>query len=193
MTGSNKARSFASKMTEPPITNRYDQFVALFARHERAVRGVIRSMLPSSQDADEVMQEVGLACWHKFSDFQTDDSQDAFFRWACVIARFEVLKYRRKCARDRLVLSDETIQLLSAEAEDRALIAEQERQALEDCLNRMPPADQRLLLSVHTRGDSVADIARQLGQNARRLYSRVNALRDLLGECVRQKLAEGGT
>ena len=193
MTGSNKARSFASKMTEPPITNRYDQFVALFGRHERAVRGVIRSMLPSSQDADEVMQEVGLACWHKFSDFQTDDSQDAFFRWACVIARFEVLKYRRKCARDRLVLSDETIQLLSAEAEDRALIAEQERQALEDCLNRMPPADQRLLLSVHTRGDSVADIARQLGQNARRLYSRVNALRDLLGECVRQKLAEGGT
>lgn len=193
MTGSNKARSFASKMTEPPITDRYDQFVALFARHERAVRGVIRSMLPSSQDADEVMQEVGLACWHKFSDFQTDDSQDAFFRWACVIARFEVLKYRRKCARDRLVLSDETIQLLSAEAEDRAPIAEQERQALEDCLNRMPPADQRLLLSVHTRGDSVADIARQLGQNARRLYSRVNALRDLLGECVRQKLAEGGT
>ena len=193
MTGSNKARSFASKMTEPPITDRYDQFVALFARHERAVRGVIRSMLPSSQDADEVMQEVGLACWHKFSNFQTDDSQDAFFRWACVIARFEVLKYRRKCARDRLVLSDETIQLLSAEAEDRALIAEQERQALEDCLNRMPPADQRLLLSVHTRGDSVADIARQLGQNARRLYSRVNALRDLLGECVRQKLAEGGT
>lgn len=180
-------------MTEPPIADRYDQFVALFARHQRAVRGVIRSMLPSAQDADEVMQEVGLACWHKFSDFQTDDSQDAFFRWACVIARFEVLKYRRKCARDRLVLSDETIQLLSAEAEDRALIAEQERQALEDCLNRMPPADQRLLLSVHTRGDSVADIARQLGQKTRRLYSRVNALRDLLGECVRQKLAEGGT
>lgn len=193
MTGSNWARSFADKMTEPPITDRYDQFVALFARHERAVRGVIRSMLPSSQDADEVMQEVGLACWHKFSDFQTDDSQDAFFRWACVIARFEVLKYRRKCARDRLVLSDETIQLLSAEAEDRALIAEQERQALEDCLNRMSPADQRLLLSVHTRGDSVAEIARQLGQKTRRLYSRVNALRDLLGECVRQKLAEEGT
>jgi RNA polymerase sigma-70 factor (ECF subfamily) len=180
-------------MTEPPITDRYDQFVALFARHERAIRGVIRSMLPSSQDADEVMQEVGLACWHKFSDFQTDDSQDAFFRWACVIVRLEVLKYRRKCARDRLVLSDETIQLLSAEAEDRAPIAEQERQALEDCLNRMPPADQRLLMSVHTRGDSIAEIARQLGQNVRRLYSRVNALRDLLGECVRRKLAEGGS
>ncbi len=180
-------------MTEPPNTDRYDQFVALFARHERAVRGVIRSMLPSLQDADEVMQEVGLACWHKFSDFQAGDSLDAFFRWACVIARFEVLKYRRKCARDRLVLSDETIQLLSADAEDRYLVAERERQALEDCLNGLPPADQRLLLSVHARGDSVAQIARQLGQNVRRLYSRVNALRDLLRECVKRKIAEGGS
>jgi RNA polymerase sigma-70 factor (ECF subfamily) len=179
-------------MTEPLNTDRYDQFVALFARHERAVRGVIRCMLPTSQDVDEVMQEVGLACWHKFSDFQAGDSPDAFFRWACVIARFEVLKYRRKCARDRLVLSDETIQLLSVDAEDRHLVAEQERQALEDCLNGLSPADRRLLLSAHTRGDSVADIARQLGYHARRLYSRVNKLRDLMGECVRRKLAEGG-
>jgi RNA polymerase sigma-70 factor (ECF subfamily) len=179
-------------MTESPKADRYDQFVALFARHERAVRGVIRSLLPTSQDADEVMQEVGLTCWHKFSDFQADNSQDAFFRWACVVARFEILKYRRKCARDRLVLSDETIQLLSVEAEDRSVFAESERRALEDCLNELPPADQRLLLSVHTRGDSVAEIARQLGHNVRRLYGRVNALRDLLGECVRRKLAEGG-
>ena len=180
-------------MTEPPITDRYEQFVALFARHERAVRAVVRSTLPSSQDADEVMQEVGLACWHKFSDFEADSSQDAFFKWACVIARFEVLKYRRKCARDRLVLSEETIRLLSVDAEDRHVVAEQERHALEDCLNGLSPADRRLLLSVHTLGDSVADIARQLGQSARRLYSRANKLRDLMGECVQRKLAEGGT
>lgn len=180
-------------MTEQPNADRYDQFVALFARHERAVRGVIRSMLPSLQDADEVMQEVGLASWHKFSDFHAGDAPEAFFRWACVIARFEVLKYRRKCARDRLVLSEETIQLLSVEAEDRSVVAERERQSLEECLNRLSPGDQRLLLSVHTRGDSVADIARQLGQNARQLYRRVNTLRDLLGECVKRKLAEGGT
>ncbi len=179
-------------MTKPPPIDRYDQFVALFARHERAVRGVIRSMLPSLQDADDVMQEVGLACWHKFADFKTDDSTDAFFRWACVIARFEVLKYRRKCVRDRLVLSDETIQSLSEESEARSAMAEREREALEDCLLRLSTADQRLLLSVHTRGDSVADIARQLGQNVRRLYSRVNSLRDILGECIRRKLVEGG-
>jgi len=56
------------------------------------------------------------------------------FDGRCVIAWFEVLKYRRKCARDRMLLSAETIQLLSADAEDRYLVAERKRQALEDCL-----------------------------------------------------------
>jgi RNA polymerase sigma-70 factor (ECF subfamily) len=179
-------------MPEPPKTDRYDRFVALFARHERAVRGVVRSLLPSSQDTDDVMQEVGLACWHKFTDFQIDNSKDAFFRWACVIARFEVLKYRRKCARDRLVLNSETIHLLSVDAESRYEQAELERRSLEDCLEGLPAADQQLLMSLHTRGMSVADIARQLGQDVRRLYSKVNVLRDILGDCVRRKLAEGG-
>lgn len=178
-------------MSKPPPADRYDQFVALFARHERAVRGVVRSMLPSLQDADDVMQEVGLACWHKFSDFNADESKEAFFRWACVVARFEVLKFRRKCARDRLVLSDETIELLSRDCEERSANAERERKALEDCLDSLNTEDQRLLLSVHTRGDSVANMARQLGQNVRRLYSRINSLRDTLGECIRQKLVSG--
>ena len=89
------------------------------------------------------------------------------------------------------MLSDETIHLLSEDAEHRSVNAERERQALEDCLNSLNTEDQRLLLSVHTRGDSVANIARQLGQNVRRLYSRINALRDILGECIRQKLVAG--
>ncbi|MDP6061317.1 MAG: hypothetical protein QGH33_20580, partial [Pirellulaceae bacterium] len=41
--------------------------------------------------ADDVMQEVGLACWNESADFQAENSEDAFFRWAYV-ARLEILK-----------------------------------------------------------------------------------------------------
>lgn len=181
-------------MPDPQPTDRYEQFIALIERHEPAIQGAIRSMLPSSQDADDVMQEVCLACWHKFADFDPDGSENAFFRWACVVARFEVLKHRRKYARDRLVLSEDTIELLSADAQERVSRAELERQVLEDCLGRLQPSDRRLILSIHVSGDSVAKTARQLRQNVRRLYSKVNKLRDILGDCVRKKLAErGGT
>ena len=180
-------------MTNSQTPDQYELFVALFARHERAIRAVVRSMLPTNQDADDVMQEIGLACWHKFPDFQPDDSQTEFFRWACVIARFEVLRLRRKYARDRLVLSEETIQRLAMDAEDRSAVAEIERQALEECMKSLQSVERRLLMSIHTRGDSVAQIAQQLGRDARRLYRKLNALRDLLSECVKRKVAEGGT
>jgi RNA polymerase sigma-70 factor (ECF subfamily) len=151
----------------------------------------VRSLLPNWQDVDDVMQEVGLVCWQKFSSFDQTGSPDDFVRWACVIARFEVLRHRRKCARDRLVLSNDVIELLADDAEMRLTRSESERKAVEHCLERLQRPERRLLLSVHTPGDSIAGIAADLGVNARRLYSKVNGLRDLVSECVRQRLAQG--
>ena len=177
-------------MARSPKDHQYDQFVSLLARHERAIRGFVRSLLPSLQDVDDVMQEVGLDCWRKFDEFEQTDSPDDFIRWACVIARFEALRHRRNLARDRLVLSEDVSELLASDAEQRLTKSESERTAIERCLQKLREPERRLLLSIHTPGESVARIAAELGQKPRRLYSKVNALRDLLQECVRQTLAE---
>ena len=176
-------------MSVPPDRREadYDRFVGLFAGRERPVRAFVRSLLPTVHDADEVMQEVGLACWRKFDDF-AGDSPDEFVRWACVVARFEVLRYRRGKARDRLVLSDEAITRLAARAEERLGRAEAERAAVGRCLDRLSGEERRLLLSVHTPGDSVAAVAAETGQKARRLYDAVARLRDRVGRCVRSQL-----
>jgi RNA polymerase sigma-70 factor (ECF subfamily) len=83
------------------------------------------------------------------------------------------------------------IEILAADGEARLEKAEAERKAVEHCLAKLQEPERRLLLSVHTPGDSVARIAADTGQKARRLYAKVNALRDLIGECVRGRLAEG--
>ena len=36
-------------------------------------------------------------------------------KWACVIARFESLAYRRKMARDRLVFREDVLELMADE------------------------------------------------------------------------------
>jgi RNA polymerase sigma-70 factor (ECF subfamily) len=178
-------------MTRSDKDIQYDRFVSLFARQEHQVRGYVRSLLPTWQDVDDVMQEVGLACWRKFEDFNPEDTPEHFVRWACVIARFEVLRHRRNCARNRLVLSEEVIEALAVDGEARLAQSEAERVVLEGCLKKLGEAERRLLLSVHTPGDSIARIAADTGKKARRLYSKVNALRDLVGECVRRRTAEG--
>lgn len=169
----------------------YDRFVSLFMGAERPIRAYSRSLLTSSQDVDDLMQNVGLACWHKFDQFDTEGSRQEFIRWCCVIARLEVLRFRRSRARDRLVLSEKVVELLAAEAEDRLQRSEAERKALEDCLKKLNDSERRLLLSIHIRGDSISRIAAESNLKSRRLYSKLNALRDIVADCVRTSLAPG--
>ena len=170
----------------------YDEFVALLARHDLALRRFVRSLLPSRDGVDDVVQETALECWKKFGDFQPADAEsaaDEFVRWACVIARFKVLSWQRDNARDRLVFREEVIEKLAHAATESLERREDERRAVDACLQKLPVDQQRLVLSVHSPGESIARIAKETGEQARRLYSRVNALRVILLECVERRLA----
>ncbi len=172
--------------------SRYAEFVSLLARRDHAIRRFVRSLLPSRDGVDDVMQETALECWKKFDDFQpvgAESASDEFVRWACVIARFKALSWQRDNARDRLVFRDAVIEQLARAATESLDRREDERCAVEACLEKMSVDQQRLVLSVHSPGESIARIARETGQEARRLYSLVNALRVVLLECVERRLA----
>jgi RNA polymerase sigma-70 factor (ECF subfamily) len=169
----------------------YERFERLLVENERAVRRFARSLLPTAVELDDLMQEVGLVCWKKFPSFQAlDEAEDsqAFLRWACVIARFEVMRLKRNKARDRLVLSEEVVSILAADAESRLVRAEEEHRALEKCIAVLADDERRLLFSVHSRGDSITRIAGELGLKSRRLYSQLNRLRTQLAACVKKKV-----
>ena len=173
------------------IEQRYDEFVALLARHDLAIRRFVRYLLPSRDGVDDVVQEAALECWKKFADFQpvnADDAGDEFVRWACVIARFKALSWQRDKARDRLVFRESVIEKLSESASDSHSRHDEERRAVEHCLEELPTEQQQLLLSVHTPGESIARMAAATGEKARRLYSKVNALRAILLDCVGRRL-----
>jgi len=170
----------------------YDQFVALLARHDLAIRRFVRSLMPTRDGVDDVVQETALECWKKFSDFQparADVAADEFVRWACVIARFKALSWQRNKSRDRRVFREAVIDQLSQAAIESVDQCDDERLAVEACLNTLPDDQRRLVLSVHSPGESVARIAEETGMKARRLYSKVNTLRTLLLECVERRLA----
>ena len=143
--------------------SQYDEFVALLSFHDRAIRRFIRSLLPSSDAVDDVVQETALECWKKYSDFQSlgrsrsggCDRGTEFVRWAFVIARFKVLSHQRDKARERLVFRDSVIAKL---AETADLVAEREsdeRQAIENCLQKLPEDQRRLVLSFYLHHDLV--------------------------------------
>ncbi len=169
----------------------YNIFVGLLARHDRAIRRFVRSLLPSREGVDDVMQETALECWKKFSEFRSGHSEDAvdeFIRWACVIARYKALSWHRDKARDRLVFRESVVEQLAQAAIANLDQQDTERRVIESCLEKMRADQRRLVLSVHSPGESIALIAAESGERSRRLYNRVNVLRKRLMECVQQQL-----
>lgn len=165
----------------------YESFTRLFLLNERKVRAFLRVLMVSDEGVDDVLQEVALVAWRKFSEL--NDGED-FGLWVCVVARYEVLKWRRKHARDRLVFSEDTLKLLSTDELANVERREQEHDALDRCLQKLSMPERALVMSVHTPGSSVARIAEETGRKAKSLYRQVSRLRLALLDCVKTRLAE---
>lgn len=99
----NSRREFYRCMSPAPHTSE-ENFVQLFAANERHLRAFVRPTGLDWTAVDDVVQTISLVMWRKWDTF---DPVTDFMRWARVIARFEVLKFRRTMARDRHVFTDD--------------------------------------------------------------------------------------
>ncbi|MCC9644368.1 sigma-70 family RNA polymerase sigma factor [Rhodopirellula sp. JC740] len=170
------------------------RFLPLFLRHERELAGIARAYLPDWDAVDEVIQESSLVMWRKIDELQSDDD---FVKWAQVIIRFEVLKYRRNHARRRWLLDDELVSQLMDESTDEeisnhGLAAENRSKAVRECLGAFSDDHQRLLLAPYTDDESVKALANRGGHSVNALYKRLGRLRSKLHDCVTEKLRHPG-
>ncbi len=166
-----------------------ERFVRLFAEYEPQVRSFVRAGLPSVHDANEVMQEVSVVAWRKFATLETSEG---FGRWLCVIARFEILKYRRTKARDRLVLDDQLLDTIADEGEDELATRAEEINKLQGCIKKLPEKHRHLVVQAYTQGQSKKALADELGKSQEALYQLLSRLRFALMECLGRSTALNG-
>ena len=166
---------------------RYESFVAKFAHYEPDLRRFIRSLLPSWDDTDEVLQQTAIVIWRKYDQY---DPETEFMKWACVIARFEALAYRRKMARDRLVFREDVMELMADEGAEEMDARKAEHEALEECLGAMADKQRRFLTLAYTPGIRVKELAQEAGSTAAAFYMRLKRLRGQLMVCVENKIQQ---
>lgn len=170
---------------DPADRDTHDQFLRLFVENEEALRGFVRSLVPTLDDAREVMQETAAVLWHKFDQL---DSPENFRRWAFGVAKFEALAFRRDRARDRHVFSDELIGLLEDEAAKQAQQSDREERALEECLNKLPQKQRALVETAYAPGTRIDELAREAGRTPMSLYKKLHRIRMALADCIQNVL-----
>jgi len=173
----------------PTPDDRYERFVMLLARHEPAIHSYVVSLVGHWDDAADVMQQTSLVLWKKFDAF---DPATSFPAWACAIARYEALNFRKKQRRDRHVFSNELLDTLADESLDELDEREAERRALAACLDKLTPDDRDLIEQVYAGETTIRLVAERLGRTANSIYKRLDRIRVGLLRCIERALADGG-
>lgn len=160
-------------------------FLVEYSRHQHTIHVYVRTLVPNKSDADDVMQEVSVALWRKWSIY---DKNSDFRRWAFGVAYIEVLRHRRKSATDRLWFSEQLIESLADDFDSASNQHEARLDALPACLEKLGDEDRKMVAARYRAGGSVRDIADQKGIPASTVYKRLMRIRASLRDCISRSL-----
>jgi RNA polymerase sigma factor (sigma-70 family) len=99
----------------PIAERRREAFDGIVSLYQKRLYSIIRKMVISHDDTDDLLQEVFIKVWHNLGSFRGDSQ---LFTWLYRIATNEALNFLRKQKKFRLFSSDvhdELIQRLPAE------------------------------------------------------------------------------
>lgn len=162
------------------------EFVQIFTKYQRRLFLLILAQVHDPVDAEEVLQNVNVIIWKKSGQFQAGSN---FIAWAATIANYEVLKFRAKRSRERLVFSDEFLATVSAEAIERSDELERRRAALKDCIRKLRASDRDLIEQRYAPGETGKNLAEQIGRPSNSVYQSLGRIRRTLLECINRRMA----
>jgi RNA polymerase sigma-70 factor (ECF subfamily) len=159
-----------------------------FLKHFLPCTGILRAFLLAGtgnvHDAEDLLQEVSSVLLESFERY--DDARP-FRAWAIGIAKLEVLKWRQKKARARLVLSEPAVLALAEAAIEAADEADARRSFVADCLARLGASGRECLTLRYWDGLSTQAIATRLGKSVAAIEMALVRSRRALESCVARK------
>lgn len=163
------------------------QFMRLWTCCQAEVARYIAMMVPRTADAAEVLQNVSVALWEKWGEY---DVGRPFVPWAIRFAYLEVLKWRQRQARERLIFSDDLLARLHEAHEAEAPLIEARHRALEGCLAKLTPQEREWVARRYARHGGAKSEARRSGVSLNQIYYALEKIRVRLLDCIEQTLRQ---
>jgi RNA polymerase sigma-70 factor (ECF subfamily) len=179
--------SLKPEIADEPGHDRVADFIELYSSHYPRLQFYVMAMLPSANDASDVLQETSLVLWRRFDTFQIGSN---FFAWACKIARLQALKYWERQGRSAHTFELSVLEKLAAEAGRDDSVSAVPLAALENCIRKLSDGDRSLIRKRYQPGSSVNQIAREIGRSANSVSQSLGRIRRALVACVERALAQ---
>lgn len=161
----------------------HEEFLTRFLRHQGDLKAFLGSVVRDRAVVDDLFQEVSLALWQSYAGY---DPARPFGAWARGIAVKKVLQGREKSRRLPLAFSPQAIEAVMGAYERRPQSAP-DTEGLRDCIAKLPPRSQNLLVLRYDRALKLGEIARQLGSSLDAVHKLLSRIRENLQDCLQRR------
>ena len=165
-----------------------EEFVRLLTEAQGPVYVYLLTLIPDRSRARDLLQETNITLWKKAATFEEGTNFNA---WACKIAYFHVLSFRRKMAREKLVFDDDILDYLAERNDDRLIqdFTKDRNAALKACMQKLSDKQRKLVEERYKPGASVQRIAADQGRTVGAISQTLYRIRHNLMQCIEKTLA----
>lgn len=167
-----------------PLQTLSPELVQQITAAQSALYAFILTLMAGQEGAADVLQETNVKLIRELHRY---DTSRPFLPWAMTLAKFEVMAWRTRQQRSRLVLDNDVAELMAEEITE--VQDDRELSALESCLAALPARQRELIAARYDRGETVRAIAKRLGQPENALAALLYRVRKALHECITSKLS----
>jgi RNA polymerase sigma-70 factor (ECF subfamily) len=161
--------------------NDSDDFLQLMTEFQARLFGFLLGMLGDVDQANEVLQETNLVLWRKSDEFELGSD---FKAWSFRVAHFQVMAFRQRQIRDRLVFTNEVVDQISRDAARQDDAYDERIKLLDGCISGLSARNRDVLCRFYDQGESLAAIATSLKRTANAIGQMLFRIRKSLIQCV---------
>jgi RNA polymerase sigma-70 factor (ECF subfamily) len=166
-----------------------EPFHQLLTGAQSSIYAFICSLMGGAKDSADVLQDTNLVLWEKSAEF---DRSRKFLPWAFQFAYLQVMSFRKKQQRDRLLFDDELVGALAAEFEGNLRDIDGRMSALNQCLGKLDSSHRDLVRQFYEHGRSLAAIGQVIGRTGDAVAAALYRIRKSLSSCVDRALRTEG-
>jgi len=156
-----------------------------FMAERHALMGFIYSMIHDLAGAEDILQEV----WIRLAEAaERGEAIAEPGKWCRGVAKNLILHYWRDKRTTKVIADSELLDLVEQALNEHPEAADGRRQALMECIDRLPEKSKRLVQMKYEQGLSFAGMAEQLQRSLDSLKMALCRVRQALLECAEEKL-----
>jgi RNA polymerase sigma factor (sigma-70 family) len=168
------------------------RFLGIIEQYQPALRRLVNSYETDSGRREDLFQEIALGVWQALPRFRGDSSERTWlYRIAHNIA-ISTLESRRRRDTRELPMPDSVERMGRWKDPDRALVVQEQRQAVLAAIQELQPVDKQLIV-LHLEGLSYQEIEEISGLSESAIASRLSRIRDRLTDLIRKKELKNDT